>query len=159
MYFCPDSSCKDLYLAQKPRFIKANWKVVGMSYGNKYKVYLKPENESNINRHYKNPPKKFIPFRPQQGYVYLMQAENGIYKIGMAKNVEDRRKSLEREIPLKMKVIHYFFSENCRKAERHLHTVYADLRLRYEWFTLSDEHVSMIIKIGDFGLDKELGIA
>ena len=89
----------------------------------------------------------------REGFVYLIRAENGRHKIGRARDLEQRRQGLEREIPLKMEIIHHIACSDYIKAELSLHEKYADRRVQYEWFDLSPEQIAEIIEIGDYGLD------
>lgn len=111
----------------------------------------KPEVEKKI----KQPelPKKKEEYLPREGYVYLMWAENGMHKIGISKNVEQRRKNIERDIPVRVNIIHSFRSKDYRAVERNLHQKYSRERIRYEWFLLSQEQVDEIAKITDYELD------
>lgn len=93
---------------------------------------------------------------PGFGYVYLMKSANGLHKIGRSIDIENRLYSLNREIPVKVTVIHYFASVEYTKAEKLLHERYADQRVRYEWFELSPDDVSAIVDIKDHDLDAEL---
>jgi len=86
------------------------------------------------------------------GFIYLIKCEVGLYKIGRTKDIVSRIKMLEREIPIKMELIHNFHSNNYILAEKIMHQRYSEFRVRYEWFNLNDSHVAeiMAIKDGDF---------
>jgi predicted GIY-YIG superfamily endonuclease len=133
-----------------------------MSYGGKYKVYFKPEKESNTNPEYSEPKtkKEYVPSKPRGGYVYLLRAENGMCKIGMtSQDIQSRVNQIERDVPLKMTVLHHFHSVHCRKAEMYLHDTYAEQRIRYEWFSLSQDQIEEIMKIKGEEIDSKLGLS
>jgi hypothetical protein len=94
--------------------------------------------------------RKNIPF----GFVYLMKSDNGLHKIGMTSVIKNRLYGLNREIPVKVEVIHYFKSYCYREVERYLHKKYANERIRYEWFDLNEQQVEEIRSIKDLDLDK-----
>ncbi len=90
-----------------------------------------------------------------EGHVYLMRAANEQYKIGLSKDVEQRRKSIEREFPVYLEVIHTIYCQNSRKAEKYLHKKFRAKRVRYEWFKLNAQDVEWImsLKAGDLDFD------
>ena len=89
------------------------------------------------------------------GWVYLVGAENGWYKIGMSKNVDRRHGELNRAVPLRQSVIHKFKCRNARKAEAFLHRKYKAKRIGYEWFKLSGMDVAWIMSLTDGDLDNK----
>jgi len=98
-------------------------------------------------------PKSEEPRGERPGYVYLMRAENGLHKIGRAKNYETRRQGLERDIPMKVMVVHVIVCSDYIRAEARLHERYSAYRVGYEWFSLSPEQVAEITGIGNYELD------
>ena len=78
------------------------------------------------------------------GYVYLMKNNrNGYVKIGFTtKEPEFREKTLASEDP-DISLIHKQYGLTM-KEEKKLHELYADKRLRGEWFDLSDNEVDLI---------------
>lgn len=98
---------------------------------------------------------KYIGKRPLQkekevdyfGYVYLMKCGEQNYKIGIAKNIKNRLQQLQTGNPLNIKLIHSFPSKNARKSELKLHQKYSDFKIRNEWFSLKNEHISEICQI------------
>jgi predicted GIY-YIG superfamily endonuclease len=159
LYFHPDKKCKEKYKSLPVSTRKKNWEVSGMSFNNKYRVFHKPEEASNIDPEHPIKQVAQQPIYPLEGYVYLLMAENGICKIGLThQDIKRRVEQIERDVPLKMEVLHYFYTKNCRKAEIHLHTKYAEQRIKYEWFKLSEEQIKRIMEIADESLDEELGL-
>lgn len=73
-----------------------------------------------------------------EGYVYLIRAENGLHKIGCAKNPHARIKSFMGAIaPFEIELIHTIPSPDMRMAESYLHQKYSHRRRMGEWFQLS----------------------
>lgn len=83
------------------------------------------------------------------GFVYLIWAENGLHKIGKAKDLESRFYAFTNMMPLKIELVHSFFSENYSQAERKLHIMFAEKREIGEWFRLSPLEIHYIKRIQD----------
>ena len=89
------------------------------------------------------------------GIVYLIAAENGLYKIGKAINLGKRFRTFSVHFPMKWKMIHSFRSRDYTAAEAALHEMYKDKRDVGEWFRLSNDDVAYIKTLTDFALDAE----
>jgi hypothetical protein len=76
-------------------------------------------------------------------------AENGLYKIGKAKNVSTRMQPFSVHFPMKWDLVYSFKSNNYSHAEELLHAKYADKRDVGEWFRLTDADVEYIKGIKD----------
>lgn len=85
------------------------------------------------------------PKQDEPGFVYLIKAEtnDGIYKIGKAKNTEARIKSFLR-LPFKISLIHQIASNAYSSAEFYLHNKYQNYRLNGEWFRLPEVEVKWL---------------
>jgi hypothetical protein len=83
------------------------------------------------------------------GYVYLILAENGLYKIGKAKNVSTRLQPFSVHFPMKWELVYTFQSDDYSKAEAQLHSKFADKRGVGEWFQLESDDVEYIKSIQD----------
>lgn len=83
------------------------------------------------------------------GFVYLMQADNGYYKIGRSIDVDFRNKQHMRDYPLVITVLHSFFCKDYVKAETHLLRMFSDKKLQGEWFALEKADVDFIMNITD----------
>ncbi|WP_336709811.1 MULTISPECIES: GIY-YIG nuclease family protein [unclassified Cedecea] len=73
-------------------------------------------------------------------YVYVMESDAGLIKIGVSKNVSARRKSLQCASGVEIKVAAKFGP--LKKAvglERASHKFFAEKRLHGEWFSVSAE--------------------
>lgn len=88
------------------------------------------------------------------GVIYLMRAENGLYKIGRSKDIEKRLNGLNREIPIKVEVVHTIPTDDTLTSEKILHGRYKAERVKYEWFHLSPAQVEEILSIPPFGIDQ-----
>lgn len=85
------------------------------------------------------PSKKF-------GYVYIIKAETGHFKIGCSKNVPDRMKLFAVKLPFKFEMVNYFPCWNMYLAERELHESYSDYRTNGEWFDLPLHEIDSLSK-------------
>jgi len=82
--------------------------------------------------------------RQKRGYVYLLRADNGLYKIGKTNYLDRRITDLSIKLPYKLDLIHSIESENMDALEQSLHERFADKRVRDEWFALNAEDVEFI---------------
>ena len=87
--------------------------------------------------------------KKEAGNVYLILAENGLYKIGKAKNVSSRIQPFSVHFPMKWDLVHSFQSDSYSKAEAKLHEMFVDKRDVGEWFKLSPADVEYITAIKD----------
>lgn len=79
-----------------------------------------------------------------EGYVYLLCADNGLYKIGKAKRLDSRVTDVSVKVPMRIELVHSFESNDYTWAEKELHDKYADKRDHGEWFRLTPEDVEEI---------------
>jgi hypothetical protein len=80
------------------------------------------------------------------GFVYLLKGENGLYKIGRSKTPDVRINIITKAIaPSDIKTVHTAFYPDCYKAESDLHKLFANKRVRGEWFELSNEDIMVIL--------------
>lgn len=82
-------------------------------------------------------------FEPS-GYVYLLRAHDGLYKIGHTANPDNRLRTFEVRLPFFVEYEHLIPCENRLKAEATLHSRYAAQRVHGEWFRLTDTQVAEI---------------
>jgi hypothetical protein len=85
----------------------------------------------------------------KSGYVYLLLAENGLYKIGKARDISARLQPFTVHFPMKWELVHSFKSDDYTKAEERLHTQFAATRDIGEWFRLTPADVEYIKAIQD----------
>lgn len=87
--------------------------------------------------------------RCRRGYVYLIKADNGMYKIGKTQNLNRRIFEFGVKIPMRTELLHSFESDDYTAAEDALHRKYAEFRDHGEWFALTESCVSEICAIKD----------
>lgn len=78
-----------------------------------------------------------------KGYVYIIKGANA-YKIGKAKNIQERLKQLSTGHEHGLTVYHSIASNAMGRAEASLHKRFADLRVRGEWFNLGETELAYI---------------
>lgn len=81
---------------------------------------------------------------PTPGYIYLIRASTGQYKIGHTKCVPERMKAFGIHLPFPVELVHTIIVANMRKEEDALHAHFADKRLNGEWFDLALDDVAYI---------------
>lgn len=87
------------------------------------------------------------PHKKQPGYVYLLQSESGLYKIGLTKDPRKRAKTFGVLLPFSVEFICLIKTEDMPVLEAELHQRYASKRLNGEWFRLSPEDVDYIQRL------------
>lgn len=101
------------------------------------------------------------------GYVYMMHAVGTtFYKIGHATNVERRWYGIDSACPLPVVIIHKTYVDMQTEAEAYWHRIFRSLRVKGEWFNLTEGHVQLFKAVKDpnphmfgyeiFYLNKEL---
>lgn len=83
-------------------------------------------------------------------FVYLIQAANGLTKIGVTNDIEQRFRTLNSGSPIDLKLLGCIGSSNARKLERKLHAYFNNKIVRHEWFNLSSEDINFIKENYDF---------
>ena len=81
------------------------------------------------------------------GFVYLLRADNGLYKIGVSIDPSKRLKGLRTGSPDKLVLIHTIKTDSAYGAERAFHKRYEHKRVRAEWFALDEKDVTFIRSI------------
>lgn len=76
-------------------------------------------------------------------FVYIAEdLRNGLFKIGQSQTPEKREKTIQSEVP---QISMRFYIPAHDSAERELHVLFAEKRVRGEWFALtSDELLSVV---------------
>lgn len=80
----------------------------------------------------------------EKGYIYLIRASTGHYKIGRTKDITARFSFFVVKLPFEIELIHHFETPDMRTAEAALHEQYKAKRVNGEWFNLTDEDVAQI---------------
>jgi hypothetical protein len=79
------------------------------------------------------------------GWVYLMETDKGVYKIGKTSNPKSRRATFGVKLPFKLEFIHLIHSSNMSALEKQLHKQFSDKRMgRSEFFALTPDDVLLI---------------
>lgn len=79
------------------------------------------------------------------GYVYLLKSENGFYKIGKTKDINKRLEQIQKEYPVKIKLIHFIKTDDYTALENKFHRAYDQYRTdTTEWFKLPEKAVDEI---------------
>jgi hypothetical protein len=78
--------------------------------------------------------------------VYILAATGGFYKIGQSKALKLRVKTFQ-SLPWEVKLIHQIKSNEPVALERLLHAKYRALRIKGEWFRLSDSDIFELLSI------------
>lgn len=75
-------------------------------------------------------------------YVYLIQqGDSDLYKIGVSKNINKRKSSLQTANPLNLKIIDSHLTENSFKVESIMHKKWNLYKQKGEWFQLTQENI------------------
>lgn len=83
------------------------------------------------------------------GYVYLLRADNGTWKIGKTVNPHSRKKTFGVKLPFQVEFEHLIECGDMTKLEKELHSMFAEKRLRgSEFFALTPDDVEKIKKLG-----------
>jgi hypothetical protein len=75
--------------------------------------------------------------------VYLLECR-GLYKIGRTENLRKRFKSIQVGNPFSIRIAHLIFTGDYIKVEQALHTIFANKRVRDEWFSLSVRDLAVL---------------
>ncbi len=82
------------------------------------------------------------------GYVYLLRADNGTYKIGRTRDPNDRIRTFSVKLPFEVEYMALIQTEDMYALEAELHGQYAEKRLNgSEFFALSDSDVKAIVAL------------
>lgn len=83
--------------------------------------------------------------KAKEGWVYLLKADNGTYKIGKTTNPHSRKRTFGVRLPFAVEYLHLIQTDDIGALERALHEKFAAKRLRgSEFFALTDEDVAFI---------------
>lgn len=90
----------------------------------------------------------------KKGFIYLLKAENGLYKIGTTDNLDKRIRDLWLGNALDLELVHAIWTDNAPALERELQHRYLDCHVKGEWFRLSDTAVAEIKAIEGVDISK-----
>ena len=83
------------------------------------------------------------------GYVYIVQADNGLFKIGKARKPKERVQQLGIKLPYELDVVLLLESGDYSKLEATLHQRFASKRVAGEWFALDEKDLQVIKEMGN----------
>ena len=82
------------------------------------------------------------------GYVNIIKSSNGLYKIGLACNVQRRLREHQKAHPgEKLELIRVIETDNMLWTERQLHSIFDRKRAHGEWFALNKADFRYVDKI------------
>lgn len=82
--------------------------------------------------------------RQTAGYVYLIKSSTGHYKIGRTGNLNNRLRTFSVKLPFEVEFVHVISAGDMMATERQLHQYFASKRVNGEWFSLTDDDVTII---------------
>lgn len=81
------------------------------------------------------------------GYVYIIQSkENGMCKIGMSKDFENRARQFNVKLPFKWHTVCVFAFRDYKAKEARFHEAFKEWRGNGEWFKLGIAHLSIALR-------------
>jgi predicted transcriptional regulator len=91
----------------------------------------------------------------RDGYVYFIKEfHTNTYKIGKAKNIENRLRMFNVKLPFEWEMVHHIETSDYSLAEKLIHKMYDNKRIeRTEWFELTKQNIK---DIKDNKFDKEI---
>lgn len=93
--------------------------------------------------------------QPASGFIYLLESDQGHYKIGRTKNLTTRFPKFDTFLPFNVILLHTFKAKDYVAVEKQLHERFKDKRGRGEWFALTPEDVAWLTSLTDGGLDEQ----
>jgi hypothetical protein len=78
------------------------------------------------------------------GYIYFLQASNGLVKIGKAYDLGNRMHSIRTISPLQIKLIHFVKTANRHTTELFFHKIFESKRKNGEWFELDENDLDKV---------------
>lgn len=82
--------------------------------------------------------------KDRSGHVYIIKADNGLYKVGRTKDLSGRIEHFTVKLPYDFEVVHHYFSEDYVAEEKRLHKLFDSKRVRGEWFKLKKKDLDFI---------------
>jgi len=77
----------------------------------------------------------------EAGYIYFLQGENGLVKIGRSKDYKRRLENLRTMSPVNIKLLFTIKTDDMAKLEKDLHNRFQEKRVKGEWFRLSGQEI------------------
>ena len=109
-----------------------------------FKEYLKKENTDWKNK-FKAHKESYYEYHKDIHGVYLVKADNGLVKIGMTSDINERLRSLRTNSPCELKLVGFIKTFENSYLEHKLHQEYENKRSHGEWFCLTDDDIKTIL--------------
>lgn len=90
-----------------------------------------------------------VALREAWGYVYLMRNEEGLHKIGFSKDPDVRLRTVAAQEGQSVELVCQIPSLDMRALERDLHLQFNHLRVRGEWFYLSEGDTAYLLRLSE----------
>lgn len=88
-----------------------------------------------------------------EGWVYLIESDNGLYKLGRSDNVQSRFNNLATENAAHLTLRHAIIAKDYVRTESWLHKRFATKRHHGEWFRLLDDDIAWFCELDHGALD------
>jgi len=108
---------------------------MAIEYPNRPNPVLKRTPESYLRQNVK-------PASPVAGYVYLIEADNYLVKIGFTKNLNVRFRNYELQSPIAIKLLFAGYGDGANIVEYELCKRFAKFHSHGEWFTLNQSSIN-----------------
>jgi hypothetical protein len=83
-------------------------------------------------------------YNPINGFIYFLQAENDIVKIGKTINLKNRFDQIQPQLPFKTKIMYVLKTPDYTLLEKKFHELFDDKQVNGEWFKLTDIDIENI---------------
>ena len=91
--------------------------------------------------------------KTDEGVIYLLESDNGFYKIGKSKDLDRRVGQHLRDYPVSLDVIHVIQVYRMTKCEVYLLSLFGDKKKQGEWFDLSPDDVEWLCSLDTTSLE------
>lgn len=81
--------------------------------------------------------------------VYVIASPDGVYKIGMAKNIRNRVRSINTHVPFDLQITLVIQTDSAAGLERTLHSMFRHKCVKGEWFRLDATDFDRIKSVAD----------
>lgn len=82
------------------------------------------------------------PAKTQDGFIYILKVEGSYHKVGKTINLE-RRLVQYKNLPWTVHLVASVHVDDIDEAEARIHKLFADVRVKGEWFALAPEHIEL----------------
>ena len=82
---------------------------------------------------------------PRPGYVYILSADNDMYKIGVGCSADGRHREVCAQSPVPVRLLYSSFFPNASVIERNLHYLSREYHSHYEWYRMPNDFVTHLL--------------